>query len=57
MNPSAKKLRASDRTGEPNLADLEGCGAGKRIHLYDFSNSVFGKKQGRRNLYDLSYNK
>ncbi len=44
----------SDRADEPNLADMAGFTAGKRINLCDFSNSIVGAFL-EQNLYGFSY--
>jgi len=51
--PARSSVR-SDRADEPNLADMAGFTAGKRINLCDFSNSIVGAFLEQK-LYGFSY--
>jgi len=42
IRPRRNSVR-DDRARDPNLADMADFTAGRRIHLCDFSNSIFGK--------------
>jgi len=39
-----------DRAGEPNLADMAGFTAGRRIHLCDFSYTIQAKRLSEANF-------